>query len=36
MNEINKPLVLTDEVFDENNRDTRNDPVKGTSIEGKD
>tara|TARA_B100000073_G_scaffold307707_1_gene278229 strand:+ start:675 stop:1328 length:654 start_codon:yes stop_codon:yes gene_type:complete len=36
MNEINKPLVLTDEVFDENNRDTRNDPFKGTSIEGKD
>ena len=36
MNEINKPLVLTDEVFDENNRDTENDPFKGTSIEGKD
>ena len=36
MNEIGKPLVLTDEVFDENNRDTENDPFKGTSIEGKD
>ena len=36
MNEISKPLVLTDEVFDENNRDTRDDPFKGTSIEGKD
>ena len=36
MNEIGKPLVLTDEVFDEDNRDTENDPFKGTSIEGKD
>ena len=36
MNEIGKPLVLTDEVFDEDNRDTDNDPFKGTSIEGKD
>ena len=36
MNEIGKPLVLTDEVFDENNRDTESDPFKGTSIEGKD
>ena len=36
MNEIGKPLVLTNEVFDENNRDTENDPFKGTSIEGKD
>ena len=36
MNEIGKPLVLTDEVFDENNRDTENDPFKGTGIEGKD
>ena len=24
------------EVFDEDNRDTENDPFKGTSIEGKD
>ena len=36
MNEIGKPLVLTDEVFDGDNRDTENDPFKGTSIEGKD
>ena len=36
MNEIGKPLVLTDEVFDEDNRDTENDPFKGTSIEDKD
>jgi len=38
MNEINKPLVLTNEVFEftTNNRDTKNDPFKGTSIEGKD
>ena len=32
----NGSLVLTDEVFDEDNRDTENDPFKGTSIEGKD
>ena len=31
-----KPLILTDEVFDEDNRDTENDPFKGTSIEGRD
>ena len=30
------PLILTDEVFDENNRDVENDPFKGTSSEGKD
>ena len=40
MNEIeNKyyaPLILTDEVFDEDNRDVENDPFKGTNIEGKD
>ena len=36
MNEINQPLVLTNEVFDEDNRDIENDPFKGTSIEGKD
>ena len=38
MNELNKPLVLTNEVFEftSDNRDTENDPFKGTSIEGKD
>ena len=38
MNEINKPLVLTNEVFEftSDNRDTENDPFKGTDIEGKD
>jgi hypothetical protein len=36
MNEINQPLILTNEVFDEDNRDIENDPFKGTSIEGKD
>tara|TARA_B100000902_G_scaffold87497_1_gene91564 strand:- start:381 stop:1034 length:654 start_codon:yes stop_codon:yes gene_type:complete len=36
MNEIGKPLVLTDEVYNEDNRDTEKDPFKGTSIEGKD
>ena len=36
--EINKPLVLTNEVFEftSDNRDTENDPFKGTDIEGKD
>ena len=33
--DTSKPLILT-EVYDENNRDTENDPFKGTSIEGKD
>jgi hypothetical protein len=28
-----KPLILTNEVIE---RDTENDPFKGTSIEGKD
>ena len=38
MNELNKPLVLTNEVFEftSDKRDTENDPFKGTSIEGKD
>jgi hypothetical protein len=38
MNEISKPLVLTNEVFEftSDNRDIENDPFKGTSIEGKD
>ena len=38
MNELNKPLVLTNEVFEftNDNRDIENDPFKGTSIEGKD
>jgi heme oxygenase len=38
MNEISKPLVLTNEVFEftSDNRDTEKDPFKGTSIEGKD
>ena len=31
-----KPLILTNEVFDEDIKDTENDPFKGTSIEGKD
>ncbi len=33
--DTSKPLILTNE-YDENNRDTENDPFKGTSIEGKD
>ena len=36
MYQIGKPLVLTDEVFDENNRDKEIHPFKGTSIEGND
>ena len=38
MNEINQPLILTNEVFEftSDNRDIENDPFKGTSIEGKD
>jgi len=34
--DYSKPLILTNEVFDEDNKDTENDPFKGTSIEGKD
>ena len=38
MNEISKPLVLTNEVFEftSDNRDIENDPFKGTTIQGKD
>ena len=31
-----EPKDITPEKFDENNRDTKDDPFKGTSIEGKD
>ena len=31
-----KQFTIPDGKFDENNRDTKNDPFKGTSIEGKD
>ncbi len=34
--DTSKPLILNNEVFDEKNRDTENDPFKGTSIEGRD
>ena len=34
--DTSKPLILTNEVFDEDNKDTENDPFKGTSIEGRD
>ena len=31
-----EPKDITPEKFDENNRDTKDDPFKGTPIEGKD